>query len=163
MNSFQRCASILVLGLVAVFVQSTVLKTALPPVVIPNFLVIFLVFLAFYETSLTGVLTAFLLGLEFDLHGGILLGPWAGSFVAVYCALASLSQRIFVDSLLAAFTVVLFSSFFSSFIFVVLVFNFQPVDLSLLYTASIEALLNAILAAPLLSILRKYLVRRERR
>ena len=162
MSSWKRCALVLLLGLVAVFVQSTVLKAILPPVVIPSFLVILLVFLAFYETSLAGVFTAFLLGLEFDLHGGILLGPWAGSFVAVYCALASLSQRIFVDSGLAAFAVVLLSSFLSSFIFVVLVFEFQPVQLGVLSTALIEALLNGILAAPVLALLRRYLARRER-
>ena len=162
MSSFKRCILVLLLGLLAIFVQSTLLKAILPQMVIPNFLLILLVFLAFYETSLAGVITAFLLGLEFDLHGGILLGPWAGSFVAVYCALASLSQRIFVDSALAAFTVVLFSSFLSSFIFVVLVFEFQPVQLGLMYTAFIEALLNGFLAPPLMALLRKYMTRRER-
>lgn len=162
MNSWKRCIFVLLLGLVAVFIQSTILKAVLPSIIIPNFLIILLVFLAFYETSPAGVCTAFLLGLEFDLHGGILLGPWAGSFVAVYCALASLSQRIFVDSALAAFTVVLFSSFLSSFIFVVLVYEFQPVQLSLLYTAFVEALLNGIVAPLLMALLRRYLARRER-
>jgi rod shape-determining protein MreD len=73
----------------------------------PQGLLVCVAFLAFYEFSVVGVVTAFLLGLLLDMSSGVALGPWAGSYTIVYAVFAFLSQRLFVESRLVAMVVVL--------------------------------------------------------
>ena len=48
MNSWKRSLIILFLGLLALLIQGTLIKAILPPAVVPNLLLILLVFLAFF-------------------------------------------------------------------------------------------------------------------
>ncbi len=112
--------------LAALFLQSTALKFLLPYHFVPNFCLIFLVFLAFYEVSVVGAVLSFIIGIAFDVSSGVLLGPWSASFTASYCVLILLSQRIFVDSFPAAMLVVFITTLFSTFIYTGLLYQFQP-------------------------------------
>ncbi len=94
----KRFVLVLVLAIIILLVQGTVIRGLLPHFYVPNLLVILTVFLAFYESSILGTILAFLLGLLLDMSGGVVLGPWSGSFVFIFAAIAVLSQRIFVES-----------------------------------------------------------------
>ena len=110
----KRIALILLFGLISIALQSSVLKVMLPNSIIPNFILILVVFIAFYECSTLGAVIAFLLGFEIDIYSGQLLGPYAAASVAVFCVLSSLSQRIFVESPVAILLTVFSSLCFLS-------------------------------------------------
>jgi len=163
MGGWRKYIFFLMLGLLAIFLQGTVLRSLLPSAaVIPNFLVVLVIFLAFYETSVQGVWLAFLLGLELDLYGGVLLGPWAGAFAVTFCVFALLSQRIFVESGVAAFLVVFVASLFGHLIYLVMTFEFQMVRSGFISISLTEALLNGLVALPVLVLLRRLFRRKER-
>jgi rod shape-determining protein MreD len=116
--------------LVALFllvVQGALHQVGLPAWLIPQGVLVCVVFLAFYEFSLAGVVMAFLLGLSLDMSSGVLLGPWAGSYVVVYAILAFLSQRLFVESALVAMLVVASATVIAGVLFLLLAFEYQAV------------------------------------
>jgi rod shape-determining protein MreD len=97
MLDLKKLGYVIGLGLLAVFLQSGLLHAILPGGV-PNLCLAMTVCIGFLEPSALGAVLAFLLGLELDLASASLLGPWAGAFSLVFGALASLSQRLFVES-----------------------------------------------------------------
>lgn len=153
---------ILLLGLIAIFIQGAILKPFMSDAIIPNLILMLVVFLAFYENSPFGAFLAFLLGLEFDLYSGHpqLVGPTAGAFVAVYVTLASLSQRIFVDSAFAVIVVSVFSSILSAIIFSILVYEFNSSNVRFFSFSLVSAIITGCIAPPTFSILRYLLLRK---
>lgn len=151
----------LFLGLISILVQGTVFKSVIPGFFAPNLLLVLLVYIAFYEVSAFGAVLAFLLGLEFDVHLGMLLGPWAGSFVLVFGILALLSQRIFVQSSLVVFIAVLVSCLGSNIFYLGLRYPFIPVGWEAVSTVVYEGLLTAVLSPFLFPLLRKIIPKRE--
>ena len=89
---------LIVLGFLFSVAQSILILLGVPPYFVPHCIVILVVFSALTETSLRGVILAFLLGLILDFSAAQLVGPWAGGCVVVYAVLTLLSQRLFVDS-----------------------------------------------------------------
>lgn len=79
-------------------IQSAILKPLLPAGLVPNLLIVVVVYLAFFNSMPGGAVIAFMLGLALDMVSGTLLGPWAGAFVVVYLVYATVSQRIFCES-----------------------------------------------------------------
>jgi rod shape-determining protein MreD len=147
----------LLYGLVAVFIQSTLLKLFAPGhMVVPNFVLILVSFLAFYEVSVLGTIIAFILGAQMDLASGLLLGPWCAGFVAVFGMLSSLSQRLFVESPVASFLAVFFASLLASFVYLILVLQFEPAGAQH-FTFSLLLLLEAGLTALLAPVVFKML------
>jgi rod shape-determining protein MreD len=114
-------------ALVLLVLQGALHQVGVPAWFIPQGLLVCVVFLAFYEFSLAGVFTAFLLGLLLDMSSGVLLGPWAGSYVVVYALLVFLSQRLFVESALVAMLVVAAATVISGVLFLLLAFEYQAV------------------------------------
>lgn len=100
---------ILFYGIVALTVQGILGHLGLSDIFIPQLLVIVVVSLSFSEVNLFGCFMAFVLGLLLDFSSAVLVGPWAGSFVVVFCGLALLSQRLFIDSGMAAMVITFFS------------------------------------------------------
>ena len=162
--SAKRMIVMLLFGFLALFIQGSVLKSLGPEsMIVPNLILILVIFLAFYEVSVAGVFTAFLLGLQMDLGTGILLGPWAASFVAAYGFVSSVSQRVFVESPVAVAAVTFCSSLLVSFAVVAFVFQFRPAALdafSYSLTMLLEGLLTAVIAPFLFSGLKRMLVPR---
>jgi rod shape-determining protein MreD len=108
-------------------IQGVLHNLGLPEWLIPQGLLVCVVFLAFYEFSLAGVVMAFLLGLLLDMSSGVLLGPWAGSYVVVYTLFAFLSQRLFVESAIVAMAVVAIGTVLAGVVFLLLAFEYQSV------------------------------------
>ena len=150
MNKLRSVFLVLILSLVAIFAQGTLLKLFAPSAtIVPNLLLLVVGFFAFYEVSIFGSILAFGMGLVLDLSSGVLLGPWAAAFVSVYGMLSALSQRLFVESFLASFVALFFSSLLASFVYLVLMLQFQPAlsqRLSLSWLMLVEAFMTGILA-----------------
>lgn len=162
MSGTRKLLLVLALGLLMIFVQGTVFKTISMGLVIPNLIVVFVVFLSFYDVSAFGCFLVFVLGLELDLSAGVLLGPWAGACVAVFAVLASLSQRIFVDSSLAVALAALASSAISQIVYGVLTYETRPVTSDLLIRGVIEAILTGLVAPLVFKLLKLIFVGTER-
>lgn len=95
----------LTVGLVALATQATVRHFGVPEPFIPQLMAIIVVSLAFSEANVFGCCMSFMLGLCADLASATLIGPWAGSFVVVFGALAMLSQRLFIESTAASIVI----------------------------------------------------------
>ncbi|MEY4667704.1 MAG: rod shape-determining protein MreD [Pseudomonadota bacterium] len=95
----------LLYALVAIALQGILGHLGLADRFIPQFLVIFVVYLSFAEVNAFGCLMSFVVGLLLDFSSAVLVGPWAGSFVVIFCVLALLSRRLFIDSGLAAMVI----------------------------------------------------------
>lgn len=145
--------------LAALFLQSTALKFLLPYHLVPNFCLIFLVFLAFYEVSVIGAVLSFIIGIVFDVSAGVLLGPWSAAFTASYCVLILLSRRIFVDSFPAAMLVVFISALFSTAIYTGLLYQFQPATFDV-YELLTEAAVTAAVSPFVLGFFQRLLVQK---
>lgn len=114
------------LALIALLLQGTLLRLILPSLLVPNLILTIVVFLSFFDVTTFGAFLAFLVGLILDMgSGNHLLGPWAGASVVIFGVLASLSQRIFVESSFTAIVIVASSCFFGSIVFSIMVFQFQ--------------------------------------
>ena len=124
--TLKRIAVPIVLALLAVFVQSSILRVWLPDSFIPVLAVILVVHLGFHEVSLLGAWLAFVTGLVFDSSSGTMLGPWATACVGLYGILSSVSRRVFLDSIVSAIIISAFSAIFALLVYLLLVTQFRP-------------------------------------
>lgn len=65
MRFFQKVALILFLALIALFLQSSVLKLVLPSPAVPNLCLLLVLFLAFHDATVLGAFLCFTIGLLF--------------------------------------------------------------------------------------------------
>jgi len=135
-----------VAAVVLLILQVVVHQFGVPMWFVPQGVLVCVVFLAFYEFSVAGVVMAFLLGLLLDLHSGVLLGPWAGSYLIVYATFAFLSQRLFVESPIVAMSVVALGTLLSGVVFVILAFEYQTVTQGGLMMLGGQAVASALIA-----------------
>lgn len=156
-----RTIRVVFLGFLFLLVQGTFLHGIAPQMVVPNFFIILVVFLSFHEGSTLGALLAFLLGLELDLYGAQVLGPWAGAFCLLFAVLATISQRIFVESGPAVVFGVFVSSVFAHMVQWLLRFQLSAMTLGLFGTVIIEALFTALLAPWGFAVLKRLLIERN--
>lgn len=133
--------------------QSVLPNFGLPEWLLPQGVLVCVVFLAFYEFSLAGVVLAFLLGLLLDLNSGVLLGPWAGAYVVVYATFAFLSQRLFVESALVKMCVVALATVLAGTVFLLLAFEYQAVTREDLVMLVGQAIASALVAPVLFRVL----------
>ena len=125
----RRALLILLLGLIGVLLQSTLLRIVLPAALIPNFILILVVYVACYQGNPLGAVPSFLLGLEYDLFcSENLLGPYAASSVIVFCLISSFSTRLFLESFFTIFIAVAVSTVTNYLVYVVVVSQFRPVE-----------------------------------
>lgn len=141
-----RTSMVLLLGLAAILIQGTVLRGIAPSLVMPNLMVILVVYLAFYQQNLLGVFTAYLLGLEFDFCSGKLIGPWAGAFVATYAAIHALSFRMFIESGFSAFFTAGIASVVANSVYLLFALDSTQLSFGMFLEILIEALLTGALA-----------------
>ena len=158
----KRTVWVLLLGLIIIWLQGAVLRPLVSDNgVVPNLMLMLVVYLAFYEVTPYGALLAFLLGFEFDLFSGVRLGPWAGSFVLVFGVLACFAQRMFVESALATALAVLLSSFAASLVYLLCTYELHPPSAGRMAIVVMEAFLSAVIAPFAFRLLRVILRRRE--
>ena len=162
MNPVRKYICFLVIGFLGIFIQGTLLKSVAPEsMMVPNLALVLVVFLAFYDVTISAVILAFLLGMEMDFATGLLVGPWAASFVAVYGIVSSISQRVFVDSPVAVSLAVFFSNLLATFIYLAFMFQFTPAPMnpiSLSFGMIVESLFSAVLAPVIFTGLKKALL-----
>lgn len=144
--SEMRLIKCCVAAFVLLILQGIVQNLGLPAWCVPQGVLVCVVFLAFYEFSLAGVALAFFLGLLLDLSSGVLLGPWAGSYVIVYSVFAFLSQRLFVESAVVAMAVVAIATVLAGVAFLLLAFEYQAVGREDLVMLGGQAVASAFIA-----------------
>ncbi|RMD86942.1 MAG: hypothetical protein D6808_02365 [Candidatus Dadabacteria bacterium] len=88
----------IVYGIIGILLQVSLLRVVLPDAVVPNFIVIFIVYLGYRMPTLRGAVIAFILGLEYDLFGSyLLLGPNAGSAVVLFMLVFITSKGLYLE------------------------------------------------------------------
>lgn len=154
----------LLLGLAAILIQGCVFKILAADILVPNLVLLVVVYLAFLEPSTGGAFLAFILGLEFDLASGVLLGPWAGAFVLVYGLLVVLLERVLADSPVVIPLAALFGSLVGTITYLLLFFelDLEPVGGQLWRVCKVT-LLTALLAPLAFRILQYVLPSGDRR
>lgn len=135
-----------VVALMLLVLQGVLHHVGVPSWLIPQGMLVCVVFLAFYEFSLAGVVAAFVFGLVLDMSSGVLLGPWAGAYVAVYALFVFLSQRLFVESAVVAMLVVALATVLAGVVFLLLAFEYQAVTREDVAMLGGQALASAALA-----------------
>lgn len=158
MGILRRALITFAFGLLFVFIQGTLIKAFFPGAIVPGLALVLVVFLAFYEPTIFGALLAFLLGLESDMCSGLVLGPCAGSFVAVFGIVSLLSPRIFVESPLAIIVTVFVASIISNFVFFAVMYQVSHSSFAFSWTLFLEALFTALCCVPLFALFRRTLL-----
>jgi hypothetical protein len=80
------------------------------------------------------------------MNSAVVLGPWAGAYVLVYAILVFLSQRLFIDSMVVAMTVVGLASLLAGGVFLMLAFEYQSLSLEDLYMLGGQSIASALVA-----------------
>jgi rod shape-determining protein MreD len=158
-NPFALIFKVVLLSFIAIFVQGSVAPLFLSAQFSPNLMVILIVFLAFHFRGVSALISVFLLGLQFDLFTGTLLGPWAGAFSAVFLIIHLLTPRLFVESQLVVATTAAVASAASSIVYLMISRCAPTVKIpnvewsALAYSFSIEAIVSGICAPLMFSII----------
>ena len=148
----------LIFALTGLVLQGVVLQGFLPAYIIPNLLLILVVFLGFSEVSVLGAILAFLVGFLFDLFSATLLGPWAGSFSLVYVLFALFAQRLFTRSSATIMLSVFIANAISTASYFGLLYQFQPIHSQLFSVSLVESLSSALVAPFVFRILQRGLL-----
>jgi len=159
-SSLKSLLLIFLLALVSIFLQATLLPSFLPPILVPNFMLVLLVFLSFYAVNVSGAFVVFFLGILLDMFSGILIGPWAASFMVVFIGISLLSQRLFVETFVASSLAVFFGTLFCSLVYKTITFGLAFEGQSIVFFL-VQGLIAAVLAPVLFQLLRSILLRKE--
>jgi len=151
-----RSLMLFLIGLLAILVQSALLKFLMPAGIVPDFHLLLTVFIACADPSSRGALLAFLLGLQSDLASGILLGPMAGTLVVIFMLVTLVTQNIFTETTLAAVFTVFVSTFLARFLFILLMNQFSLVAPFLTWGLLWTGILNAAITPIFFSWLKRF-------
>lgn len=146
-------------AIVALALQGMIGHLGLPSALVPQLLLIMVVALSFSEVNSFGCLMSFGIGLLLDFSSATLIGPWAGSCIVVFCVLALLSQRLFIDSGIAAMVITFSAVVVANTLFSLFGAEYPAVTWEYPRRVFGQALVTAIFAPLILS----FLVRRARR
>jgi len=131
--------------------------------IVPNLLLVIVVYLGFYRINLAGLLASFGLGLLFDIASGGLLGPWSAAFVLVYCLVVTCSQRLFPDATLAIVLIGGASSMIATTLYITIFSLVSPTNQTVPVLGSwliVEAIVTGC-SAPLVMLLCRKITRQE--
>jgi rod shape-determining protein MreD len=148
-------------GLISTALQGVLLHLGVPPYLLPQLVVLLIVYLSFTEVSVFGSFLAFALGLILDFSSAILVGPWAGAMVAVYGVLALLSQRLFIDSSIVAIVTTFGAVLFGNILYMLLAYEYRLVEWGYVGQAFGEAFVTALLAPLVFGFLKRRFKRRS--
>jgi rod shape-determining protein MreD len=140
---------VLLTGIAAVVVQSALLHLGWPAPLLPQLVLLLVVYLGFHESSLRTALLVYLLGILLDLSYAVLVGPWAGALVTVYGVLVLLSARLFIESGLVAAFVSGCAVVVAGGVYLLLGYEYRSVSIDDFWCVCGQALVTA-LVAPLI-------------
>jgi rod shape-determining protein MreD len=146
-------------AIIALASQGMLGHLGLPSALMPQFVIVMVVALSFSEVNSFGCLMSFAIGLLLDFSSAVLIGPWAGSCVVVFCALAMLSQRLFIDSGIAAMVITFSSVVVANVLFSLFGSEYPAVTWEYPQKVFGQAIVTALVAPLVLG----FLVRRARR
>ena len=146
-------------AVIALASQGMLGHLGLPSALIPQLLIILVVALSFSEANAFGCFMSFSIGLLLDFSSAMLIGPWAGSCVVVFGVLAMLSQRLFIDSGIAAMVITFSSVVVATVLFSLLGSEYPALTWEYPQKVFGQALVTAAIAPIVLS----FFVRRSRR
>jgi rod shape-determining protein MreD len=138
---------VLVAGLVAVLIQTTLASYIFHNFLLPDFLFVMVVLLGFFKNSLHGAAMAFLLGALEDRFTGQILGLYMCARISVYFVATRLSQRFSPNNPLGQLIFALGLGVFDKLLILGLLFLFSPgpelgiVSFSML---GLEVIINAL-------------------
>lgn len=148
-----------VYAVIALALQGMLGHLGVPGALVPQLLLILVVALSFSEANSFGCLMSFGIGLLLDFSSATLIGPWAGSCVVVFCVLALLSQRLFIDSGIAAMVITFCSVVVANILFSLFGSEYPAVTWEYPQRVFGQAIVTAVVAPIVLG----FLVRRSRR
>ena len=115
-----------ILSLLGLSLQGGLVALGLPVALVPDFVLLFVLFVSFYKSTSYGAFLAFLCGIIVDISSAQLIGPWAGSYVLCFGLVALLSDRIFIESGFSLGVIAISLSLFSQLIF--LLISVDPIN-----------------------------------
>ena len=143
--------------LLAVYLQEILASLILPVGVVPQLLLGWVIFLAFYWPRPQGMILAFLIGLIIDFMVAKLVGPGTVMAVIIYLFLSTVSSRLYLESLY----VKIVCGYFSAFVFVggykFLLNVFQSEEFSFNWNLQYGFILTALLMPLVINVLKKTL------
>jgi rod shape-determining protein MreD len=148
------------LGLLGVLLQGVLLRFGVPDALLPQLVLMIVIYLGFNEISVLGTFVAFVLGLFLDFSSALLVGPWAGAFVTVYGVMAALSSRLFIESPVVAAFISFLASVVASVIYILLGYEYRTLAWEDLSRIVGQALCTAVLAPVVLGVMARRLKKR---
>jgi rod shape-determining protein MreD len=102
----RRALAIVVAAVLSMLLQTTLFPALLPAAVIPNLILVLVVYLGLQQHGVAGAVGAFLLGYFLDTFSGTLLGVNAFALTAVYMAVYLVARTLWTDGGFPAMAVV---------------------------------------------------------
>ncbi len=143
----------IVAGLLGLLVQSTLIHSAFPAAVAPDFILVLVVLLALRERSVAHVCLAFALGILADLASGQFLGLNSAGVVVAFLLVGVISARVYAERPMAIGFITFICSIAKSSVCVLLLLTYVSSGVltnSLWKIVIVEALLSALVAPALL-------------
>lgn len=141
--------------LTAIFIQGSVLHGNISGMVLPDLVLVFVVFLALRFHNLYALFAAFFLGLVFDAVSAKFLGPYAASFVFAYLLVYLLVGRLFAKREFVFALIVFLATIAKSSFYLLMLFTFkieQEISLNLAHIIFKEALYSALFSVLVLKV-----------
>src|SRR5262249_16942203 len=107
----RRVFAIAAAGVLGMLLQTAVLPVFVPAGLVPNFLLVLVVYLAVHRFGAWGALGAFLLGYFLDTFSGTLLGLHAFAFTALYVAVHQIARVLWTAGGVPAMRIVFSAAF----------------------------------------------------
>jgi len=107
----RRVFAIAAAGVLGMLLQTAVLPVFVPAGLVPNFLLVLVVYLAVHRFGAWGALGAFLLGYFLDTFSGTLLGLHAFAFTALYVAVHQIARVLWAAGGVPAMLIVFSAAF----------------------------------------------------
>ena len=142
--------------LIGLFFQSSVISGILPTAVVPDILVVLIVYISLKYRSVRGLFGVYCLGLLADLASGVYLGPNAAGAVVVFACSGILANRVYAERVFAIVFISLVCSICKSLTVVGLILTYTESMWEitpLLKTIVFEALATACVAPIVVKIL----------
>ncbi len=141
--------------LIGLYIQGTLIKALAPGAVVPDFIIVLVMFVALNFPSVLGIVGAFALGLAADFASGIFLGPNAAGAVCVFMFTAFVAKKVYAENFIAIAILGFLCSLAKTATVVLLLSLYVNVDVisGNTVTVFVEALLTAIVSPIVMKLL----------
>ena len=137
------------------YIQGTLIKAVAPAAIVPDFIVVLLIFLALNYPTLSGLVGAFVLGLAADFASAVFLGPNAAGAILCFGLTVFISKKIYAENFVALGMLTVLGSLVKTGTVVLLLALYAHVNAlaGVVSYMFIEALLTGIVAPPTIKLL----------